>query len=79
MNYDIPVWEVSGSGPGYQSGYRSGHVWSLYTSALKENIQSEGKLQKKCFFYRLVSMKAILLTACYNTLHGDSNFQFTIV
>ena len=23
MGYDIPVWEVSGSGPGCQSGYRS--------------------------------------------------------
>ena len=23
---DTPVWEVSGSGPGYQSGYRSGDL-----------------------------------------------------
>ena len=26
ISYDKPVWEVSGSGPGFQSGYRSGDL-----------------------------------------------------
>ena len=26
ISYDKPVWEVSGSGPGCQSGYRSGDL-----------------------------------------------------
>ena len=28
ISYNIPVREVSGSGPGYQSGYRSGDLGS---------------------------------------------------
>ena len=26
VTYDTPLWEVSGSGPGCQSGYRSGDL-----------------------------------------------------
>ena len=26
LSFDTPVWEVSGSGPGCQSGYRSGDL-----------------------------------------------------